>query len=597
MSLEDLFAPLHRLGRVGFSSDGQQITYEYKGFWITDRQGNSERLTEGGAPRWMRDFDQLAFLRGNPAQIWMWDTSGQEQQRTRFPRGVSDYAWSADGQHFAVITPGEEAPRMDKPKLDTIIELHRPEIAPGDELWLVTIASGEMRRGAAAAPGVRWSQPAAQPDGRQIALMEEGYEDEAEHVALVDSADGRMERPVAHRIRPCRSPRWSPDGQRLAFLYSPHNYGYPLQLQCAVVPVQEGRPSAIACYGEGYFISEADELCWHPDGQAIFAVGLRGSTRQLLRIDLASGEVRALTHELGWCGSPCISPDGTWLAFTFTSPTCIGRLCLLPTEGGPVQTILDVDEPLREFHLAEVELVHWRAEDGMELEGVLLKPLDYQAGRRYPLIVDLHGGPAPGGTAFFVPRWHWLASQGYLVFSPDFRSGQTYSWVEPEAQDLDSSDTMAGVDALIDAGYADPDRMGFFGFSYGADLGAWVLGHTQRFRAAVIQSGGYDWIVGYGLSGGWTTFSKALGGPPWEAWEAYRRFSPLTYLHRATTPTLLLTGDRDLVHIRMIHTWLRRAGVEVEAIHYKGEGHSISQPQHRRDWLERMLSWFDRHLK
>ena len=108
--------------------------------------------------------------------------------------------------------------------------------------------------------------------------MEEGYEDEAEHVTVLGCGVGSVERPAASRIRPCRSPCWSPDGGWLAFLYSPHNYSYPLQMQCAVVPLQAGRRPEVATHGEGYFISEADELCWHPDGQAIFAIGLHGST-------------------------------------------------------------------------------------------------------------------------------------------------------------------------------------------------------------------------------------------------------------------------------------------------------------------------------
>ena len=175
---------------------------------------------------------------------------------------------------------------------------------------------------------------------------------------------------------------------------------------------------------------------------------------------------------------------------------------MIAVSGGPPETLLDLGEPARGVRLSDVELVRWRAADGWDLEGVLVKPLGFRPGRRYPLLVDIHGGPAPGGTAYFKRAWHWLAAQGYMVFSPDFRGGQTYAWAGPLTVKEDYLDTMAGVDALIAAGHVDPDRMGIYGFSYGADLVAWVLGHTGRFAAAALACGGCDPLVSYGLAWG-----------------------------------------------------------------------------------------------
>ena len=372
-------------------------------------------------------------------------------------------------------------------------------------------------------------------------------------------------------------------------------------MQCAVVQWADGGPDGeVAYYGEGYFISEDDELCWHPGGEAIFAIGIRGSTRQVLRIDLRLGRVSRLTDRPGWHSRLRISHDGNWLACSYTSPNTWGQIDLIPASGGPPETLLDLGEPSRRICLSDVELVQWRAPDAWDLEGVLVKPLGFRPGRRYPLLVDLHGGPAPGGTAYFKRVWHWLAAQGYMVFSPDFRGGQTYAWAGPLTVHEDYIDTMAGVDALIAAGHVDPDRMGIFGFSYGADLVAWLLGHTGRFAAAALICGGFDPLVSYGLAwggGGNTILAQEIGGRPWEVPQRYHDFSPLTYLHRATTPTHLFTGDDDLVGVRMLYTWLKQSGVEVEAVHYRGDGHGFTRPGNERDHLDRMLHFFNKYVQ
>ena len=599
MTLDDLKDGLSGLGRIELAPGTTSIIYECEGALCrADRAGNRERLTEGRSPRHSPTSDTLAFLRGDPPQVWTRDAAGEETARTDCPRGVSSYSWSSDGRHLALICPGE--PPAEGPGPHTIVELHRPKLDPGDSLWIVSLGTGEARLIASAPPGVSWSGPALHPHEDRVALTETRFPGEPERVVIVDCATGLSHRLAATATRPCLNPHWSPDGTRLAFLYSPHDYVYPLQCQCAVLPVVNGEAAGdLVWYGEGYYLEENEDLCWHPDGQSIFAIGLHGVSRHVIRIDLVRGEVEQLTDETGWHASLRVSERADWLACTFTSPTCRSALHLLAAAGGPCQIMLDVThEQLREIRLADAELVHWRAEDGMELEGVLVKPLNYQPGRRCPLLVDLHAGPAPGATARWVSPWHWMAAQGYATFSPDFRGGQTYAWAEPPTEELDRLDVLAGVDHLIENGIADPHRLGVYGFSYGADLLAWMLGHTDRFRAAVLTSGGGDPLVIYGLrSGGNTGLAGYYGGRPWEVPEKYLYWSPLTHLHRATTPTLLFTGDDDLIHVRMLYTWLFHAGVEVEAVHYRGEGHGIARGPHWMDWMARTLAWFDKHLK
>jgi dipeptidyl aminopeptidase/acylaminoacyl peptidase len=239
-----------------------------------------------------------------------------------------------------------------------------------------------------------------------------------------------------------------------------------------------------------------------------------------------------------------------------------------------------------------------------------VKPLGYEPGRRYPVIVDLHGGPVGGVRADFRPEWHWMAAQGYMVFAPDFRGGQTYGWygppaeAEPGYEELDVQDILAGVDWLVEAGCADPDRLGVYGFSYGAGLINRIISRTRRFRAAVARAGGVAPLdVEYGSMMRGTTIGNAvlareLGGKPWEVPEVYERHNPMTLLHHARTPTLILNGEDDGgFGPNLLYIWLYQLGVEVEYVIYRGEGHVIRQPEHRADCWRRTLAWFDRHLR
>ena len=202
-----------------------------------------------------------------------------------------------------------------------------------------------------------------------------------------------------------------------------------------------------------------------------------------------------------------------------------------------------MNDSLAQFQLAETEIARWSAPDDLELEGVLVKPLAYQPGQRYPVIVDLHGGPVRGGMAEFNLAYHWLAAQGYMVFGPDFRGGQTYGWCPPPAEaeqgrdyeELDFLDVSAGVEWLVEAGYADPDRLGVHGFSYGASLINRIISQTDRFRAAVALAGGVlPWDVEYaGIVGGNAVLEHEFGGRPWEIPAVYQRHNPLAI---CTTP-------------------------------------------------------------
>lgn len=435
--------------------------------------------------------------------------------------------------------------------------------------------------------------------------MATGGEEEF-HLVVLDRETGIAHYPAGRSRQKAYLPAWSPDGTRLALPFSPHEFVHPWHWDLGVVDAGGGSVQRLA---QDYFIGS---VCWHADGRNVYCRGGRGSTRQVLRVDIATGNVQPLTDAPGHHEQLRLSRDGHWLVCTYQSPTTLPEVYLLSTDGTVRRRLTRINERLEPFRLAEAEIVQWRAADGLELEGVLVRPLDYVQGQRYPVIVDLHGGPVEGGMAGFHPEYHWLAAQGYMLFAPDFRGGQTYGWCPPPAEaehgrdyeELDLLDVLEGVDWLVSAGYADPARLGVHGFSYGASLINRIISHTDRFQAAVAGAGGaLPWEVNYGsfVQGnviGNSILAQEYGGRPWEVPEVYRRLNPLSRLHLARTPTLILRGELDgMAGAKALFTWLYQVGVEVELVQYMGEGHVIQKPEHRLDYWHRAWAWLDQHLR
>lgn len=571
---------------------------------IDANSGNRCDLAEGHTPRWSPVNREIAILQGQPSQVWIYPLGGVERQITHFPQGVSEYTWSEDGRQIAVVTSSEETPSGPEsdPKPKSIIEVHHRSLTAGHVLWVVEVSTGESRQIARSSPGVFWSSPAWSPDGERIALMESvalATDLEAQfHLAIVELKSGSSYDPLGRTERFVGSPQWSPDGTRLALPYSPHDYAYPFRTVCGVLQASDGEVKEYATSHFHWFYNAPQ---WHPDNSTLFFLGNRGITRQIMRVDTAgAGEFHPLTSDLGVYDHLRLSRDGKWLVCTYRTPISRQEIVLLSTDGLTRRSLAQAD-PFFSFELSDVELVRWKAPDGLELEGQLVKPLDFQLGRRYPMIVDLHGGPVGYLFAELHTHLHYLAAHGYLVFAPDFRSSQSYGWYPPpQYMENDFEDVMAGVDRMIEQGHADPDRLGVRGHSYGANLTARIIGHAHRFKAAIPASGAYEEAVAYAMSrvGGNRFIEEIMGGKPWEVPEVYRRYSPLTYAHQTQTPTLILQGDDpdERAQAALLYTWLLQAGVKVEYIQYEGEGHVLSKREHKEDFWNRTIAWFDEHL-
>ena len=273
---------------------------------------------------------------------------------------------------------------------------------------------------------------------------------------------------------------------------------------------------------------------------------------------------------------------------------------LISLDSGAERTITQFSDQLANYELADVSVVEWESYDGLVIQGCVVSPLGKSMSPENPTIVDLHGGPTEGGAAIFYREWHWLAANGFQIFAPDFRGSQQYQWCEPPTQEMDYKDAMCGINWLASQQMCDKARMGGHGFSYGASLGAYAIGKSTIFRAAVLLGGLYDYRLtcGLGAQTRWgAVCSQEMGGAPWEVPRVYEEQSPISYVASVETPVLILEGENDTPHEAELYTaYLRALGKEVTYVLYKGAGHSLSKASHKKDRWERTLRWFRKYL-
>jgi dipeptidyl aminopeptidase/acylaminoacyl peptidase len=278
--------------------------------------------------------------------------------------------------------------------------------------------------------------------------------------------------------------------------------------------------------------------------------------------------------------------------------------------GGEPRRVSAFNTHLKEVALGRGETVEWLAPDGLRIEGVLIYPANYQQGKRYPLIAHIHGGPTWQWLMRFLGGWHdwgqWLAAQGYAVLLPNPRGsagrGREYAWNNQRNWGHgDFGDVLSGVDALIERGIADPDRLGIGGWSYGGYMTAWAIGHTDRFKAAIVGAGVTD-LLSFQAADipAWLPTQMMLA-PSYREPEVYLRSSPITYVADAKTPTLILHGASDervrLGQGKELYHALQALGVPTEMVIYPREPHIFQERNHQRDVLTRVAAWFDRWVK
>ena len=586
------FLDMESVSNPQISPDGRQIIYSRRwvdrmndrrssALWIMNVDGSRDRfLLAAGSAQWSPDGTRLAYTKsGDPqgSQVfvrWM-DAEGAESQITRVTESPSDLQWSPDGQwiaftmfvpatetsaqHWRIRLPGrpEGATWTADPRIEERVIWRADGTGFLDEgfrhVFVVPARGGTPRQ----ITSGDWDHagPVWTPDGRTILVTSNRVED-AEHIwreseiYAVEVASGAI-RQLTNRKGPDGDVAVSPDGRWIAYT------GYDVvegdhtrvETELYVMSAGGGEPRHLTAGLD----RTPDGLIWANDGSGIFFLVPSEGTRNLYFAPL-QGEIRQITRGAHMLSVSDIGTDGRVVG-TLSSPHAPGDIVTFNLrDPSRIQQLTDVnDDVLAGVELGEVEEIWYRSVDDFRVQGWIIKPPDFDPSRKYPLILAIHGGPHAMYDVGFSFAWQEHAANGYVVLYTNPRGSTGYgekfaAAIRHAFPDKDYLDLMTGVDSVVARGYIDERNMFVYGCSGGGALTAWVVGHTDRFAAAVVQCPVINWLSFIGNVDD-TRRSSVRGNFdkwPWEDPMPYLERSPLMYVGNVKTPTALMTGVRDL---------------------------------------------------
>ena len=610
-TIDEIFA-LGRIGSVSISPDGSQVAYTLNGgIRLVRADGSGDNLlAQGSGPSWSRTRRSLAFFAdvNGSRQIWTIDSAGGEPQQLTDHSGYIDrFRWSPDGARIAFL-----ARPSDQASLAYFVRSHvegKPTVVddnnlPRNRLWVVDLATKSSKAVTSDdfsvggyeqwfPDGFSWS-----PDGSQIAFSKRPHAKAGSHldgdIAVLDVTSGKV-RVLAEREGMDGYPQWSPDGRHIAFITTERRdwvtVSHIYRLELSTNRIEKLTPD---------FDEKINQFFWADDGQRILFIAGQGVSTQLFSLDVAARKTQTLTKGDRLRGSLSVSAKGSAAAFVEQAPNSPPEVYATALDRFRPKRLTRAGQQIAKWPAIETEVIRWQSFDGMEIEGIIHKPVGFEQGRRYPLLVLPHGGPHGVMTNGLVASEDRVfAQRGWLLFRPNFRGSGNYGERFLRANlggwgVGDYHDVMTGVDWLIEKGWADPERMAMSGASYGGYMTSWTISQTNRFRAAVIGAPITDVPSFVRTTDVPERFENYLGRDP----VAYSRSSPMHFAHNLRTPSLIWHGDQDirvpLMQGRHLYTALLKNNVPARFLIYHGEAHGLRNPQHIRDLLDRKIEWLER---
>lgn len=604
-------------------------------------KGSKKELTQGvkdSAPKISSDGLRTAFLRsvdGSPAQVWIIGMEGgmednEPKKVTDLPKGVIDYGWSPDGKSLAVcgdVDPEEADASVGIEGVPQVTVVQRVRYRydtlgwRGDahfHLFVVNLDSDETRQ----LTDGDWDDtaPVWSPDGSQIAFIS-GRRDDRDFLALSEvytvPAEGGEPKLVSEGLLSVGALTWSPDGRQLAVVGSDASEGMVLW-QGWLYVLEDGKEpqkltdDTIKPYLGFPPVMRPATLHWTDHGQ-IFYLGERKGESFLMITPPKGGP-----SETVWGGS-CLATGLTIdrnagrAVVTASNPDSPGDLIRIDLATGAGQEVSEYNRSYMKKHpAAEMEkffIARPGDESGFEIECRLFFPPQFDAASTYPLVLDIHGGPNGAFFDAFVPAQQVLAAAGYLVLAVNPRGSSTYGTdfmmaVLGDWGGEDYRDLMAAVEHVCQQPYVDEGKLGVHGYSYGGYMTSWIVGHTDRFKAAVVGAPCINLHSMYGTSDIGISFGEAQwGGSIVDATDKMLERSPISYVANVDTPVLLLHGDADarcpIGQSEEYFIALKRLGKDVEFVRFPGCSHlfpRMGHPKMREEYLVRTLGWFNRFL-
>ena len=605
--------------------------------WVVDVAGGALRRFTAGPrrdlePRWSPDGTRLAFLSErapkDKLQLYLMPADGGEPAKlTALDNGVTSVVWSPDGRRLAFLSPvgGEREPESEEekrksrpPRVITSVKYRfngegfiydrRPHVfvVGIDGSAPVQLTDGDFAD----------ADPVWAPDGESIVFASarhaERDDDDASDFWRVSAKGGTPQRLTA-TTGPVLLPSFSPDGRTIAYLTRPGLNVYGRNIQVFTVPSDGGDAASIS--------SALDRSCgalhvrplWSADSRSVLvAVEDRGDCG-LWQFPTQSGEAPARVVGGGRAVNGfSASADGRLLSFAASSPVAPAEVFVCRADGHEERQLTQLNKAWTdEVALSSPERFRF-TRAGLEIDCWVMRPAGFVPGRRYPTLLCIHGGPHAQYGHVFFDEFQVYAGAGYAVIFANPRGGQGYgeAFAEAVVGDWgggDYADVMAAVDeALRRHPFIDPDRLGVLGGSYGGFLTSWIVGHTDRFKAACSERAVNCQYTMFGTSDIGHSFNMVeMGGPlPWEDLARYIERSPLTYAKNIVTPLLIIHSEDDLrcpiEQAEQLFVALKKLRREVRFVRFPGENHEMSRsgkPRHRLERFRHILEWFDAHLE
>ncbi|MEX1253192.1 MAG: S9 family peptidase [Dehalococcoidia bacterium] len=596
----------------------------------------AQRFTQGkrdSSPRWSPDGRSLAFVskRGDDeAQLFLAPLDGGEpRQLTKAKFGASQPAWSPDGERIAYVArTGDHKPAKQRnaiernaPRVIRNLRYRFDGIGYYDErrphIFTVEVETGKETQ--ITSGDYEDGQPAWSPNGKWLAFSSDRERQRFQRfwssdIWVVPSTGGRPRKLTRSRGR-AGSPAFSPDGRLIAFVGHENGVaGSSKNSHLYVVPFAgSGAQRSLSAPLDRSAYAEpgvpGGTFAWTRNGQSVLFLAEDRGAISLFRTGLANGSVSKVVGGDRQILSFALAPDGKQVYFAAIWPSEPSEIYAASLNGAARERNLSHanDELRNSVEFAPFKRMTYRAADGLAIETFILRPPLAQIGRRHPMTLLIHGGPHarhPMPTGGWLLHYQALAAAGHVVLAPNPRGSAGYG----EAFSLacvrdwggkDYEDLMTGVDVLVERGVADPDRLYVGGRSYGGFMTTWVVGHTNRFRAAVVTAPVSDLVSKFGTADIPTWYPYEIGGMPFENPDEYRFRSPTTYLPNVRTPVLLTHSEGDLRcpigQSEEIFTTLKMLGREVEFVRYPGGFHGVRTPSQEVDQTKRVIAWFDAH--
>ncbi len=621
------------------SPDGMRVVYEIqktnweenafeRNLWIADIPASeSHALTSAKKSStnaaWSPDGKWIAFLSDRPGQITgtpdgkkqlyvISADGGEAQQLTKVENDVNALEWAPDSKRiaFSMTDPEPKALKDRKEKYGEYSVVHADYQMM--HLWTTEVPGG----GALVAEPKRltdgdkfsvgefsWS-----PDGTRIAFSAQRDADlissETADLYVVTLSDGLVKK-IVSTPGPDTNPRWSPNGKNIAFeTAAGAKYYYYTNMKIAVVAAEGGTPQILT----ETFDEDPGLIGWGLDG--IYFAAEQKTYAHLFRLNPETKAIEKLSapdHLAAFSFS--LSRDYKEVAYRAALENQYAEVftsSIAPWQGKKLTAMSD---QLKGFALAHREVISWKSADGTTIEGVLYTPSDFSTKKKYPLLVVIHGGPTGVDQPIvsadrYYPIERFVA-KGALVLRPNYRGSAGYGekFRALNVRNLgvgDYADVISGVDALIAKGWVDKERMGSMGWSQGGYISAFITASSDRFKAVSVGAGISDWMTYYANTDITPFTAQYLHATPWDDPEIYKKTSPISYIAKATTPTLIQHGENDrrvpIPNAYELRQALEDRGVPVKMVVYKGFGHGITRPKQQRAVMEENEKWFAQYI-